>query len=134
MHRAIRITVSANQRQIDVLQGYNPRVISSKTFVNNQEAYTVFLKSIDKVGFLAKVKKPKVTADEAGYCPLGFRYVYTLTDDDGDDLSRTWASTCGKNVATSAGVTSTINVLFQNQIPDYRTFVNNVNLSATTTE
>src|SRR4051794_35414783 len=51
MHRAIRITVSANQRQLDVLQGYNPQVIGSKTFVNNQEAYSVFLKALSHYGF-----------------------------------------------------------------------------------
>jgi len=133
LHRSIRITISANQSQLDVLQGYNPRVISSKTFVNNQEAYTVFLKSIDKVGFLTKIKNPKVTADPAGYCPLGYRYVYELNN-DGDELSHLWASTCGKSVGTSNAAVSTLNILFENQIPNYDTLVNQVNLSATSTE
>lgn len=132
LHRSIRITVSANQTQLDVLQGYNPRVVSSKTFINNQEAYSVFLKSIDKVGFLVKTKNPKVTADPAGYCPLGYRYVYELNN-DGDDLSKLWASTCGKAVGTSGAVTSTLNVLFQHQIPNYSTLVGQVNLNATNT-
>jgi hypothetical protein len=133
LHRSIRISVSANQTNLDVLQGYNPRVISSKTFVNNQEAYTVFLKSIEKVGFLAKIKNPKVTADPAGYCPLGFRYVYNLSN-DGDDLSNLWTSTCGKAVGNSNAATSTLNVLFQNQVPNYSTLINQVNLNSTTTE
>lgn len=130
LHRAIRITISANQRQLDVLQGYNPRVISSKTFVNNQEAYSVFLKSINNYGFLAKTKAPKVSTDPAGYCPLGFRYVYDLSQ-DGADLSHLWSSTCGKAIGNSSASPSNVSTLFQRQIPSYSTLVANVNLSAT---
>src|SRR5438105_697249 len=75
MHRAIRITISANQRQLDVLQGYSPQVILSKAFVNDQEAYTVFLKAIGNSGFVVKNKKSRAPADERGLCPLGFRYI-----------------------------------------------------------
>jgi len=132
MHRAIRITVSANQRTLDVLQGYNPRVISSKTFVNNQEAYSVFLKSINNYGFLAKTKNPKVGAEPAGYCPLGFRYVYDLSQ-DGADLSHLWSSTCGKAIGNSTASASNVSTLFQRQIPDYNTLVADVNLSAIST-
>lgn len=130
LHRSIRITVSANQRELDVLQGYNPQVISSKTFTNNQDAYTVFLKAINNSNFLAKQKKTKVSADERGQCPLGFRYILDLNQ-DGYDLSRSWASTCGTAVGNSAATVSTIRQLFQNQIPNYSTLVSTVNLSAT---
>lgn len=44
LHRSIRITVSNSDITLDVLRGYNPQVIRSKTFQNNQEAYTVFFK------------------------------------------------------------------------------------------
>jgi hypothetical protein len=132
MHRAIRITVDANQRQLDVLQGYNPQVIQSKTFVNNQEAYRVFLKSIANSGFVAKNKK-KVPADPAGLCPLGFRYILDLNQ-DGDDLSRLWTSSCGTAVGNSGGALTTIQTLFQDQIPSYSTLTGRVNLSATTAE
>ena len=130
LHRSIRITVSANQREVDVLQGYNPRVITSKTFVNNQEAYTVFLKAIANAGFVTKQKNSKAPADERGLCPLGFRYIYELNN-DGDDLSRLWSSSCGSSVGTAAGSASTLLTLFQDQIPDYSTITSHVNLSAT---
>jgi len=130
LHRSIRITVSANQREVDVLQGYNPRVITSKTFVNNQEAFTVFLKAIANAGFVTKQKNPKAPADERGLCPLGFRYIYELNN-DGDDLSRLWSSSCGTAVGTSAGNASTLLTLFQYQIPNYSTITAQVNLSAT---
>lgn len=131
LHRAIRITVSANQMELDVTQGYNPRVIQSKTFVNNEEAYTVFLKAIANSGFVAKNKKSRSSADPAGQCPLGFRYILNLNQ-DGDDLSNLWSSSCGTAVGNSAGLITTIQTLFQYQIPNYQSLTDQVNLSATT--
>lgn len=133
IHRSIRITVSSSQRQLDILQGYNPQVISSKSFINNQEAYNVFLKSIGFSGFLAKSNKKNIPASEIGQCPLGFRYILNL-EQDGDDLSRLWASTCGKAVGNATGNILTIRSLFQNQIPDYTKLTNTVNLSMTTSQ
>lgn len=129
LHRSIRITVSSSQMTLDVLQGYNPRVIQSKSFSNNQEAYTVFLKSINNAGFLARYKTPKVPDDERGQCSLGFRYILTLNQ-DGNDLSRTWGSTCGKKIGTSTAAITTIQTLFQSQIPNYSELVSQVNLSS----
>jgi hypothetical protein len=133
MHRAIRITISSNQRTLDVLQGYNPSVIQSKSFVNNQEAYDVFLRAINNSGFLVKTKNSKAVTDERGLCPLGFRYILDLNQ-DGDDLSRLWASSCGSKVGDSAANVPTISQLFQDQIPNYDSLVNQVNLSATTAQ
>jgi hypothetical protein len=132
LHRSIRITVSTNQMQLDVLKGYNPQVITSKTFINNQEAYTVFLKSIANAGFVAKLKNSKAPADERGQCPLGFRYILDLNDGS-DDLSRLWASSCGSKVGTSGGSITTLQALFQAQIPNYSQLVSQVSLSAAST-
>ena len=131
MHRAIRITVGANQRTLDVLQGHDPQVILSQSFANNQEAYTVFLKSIANGGFVAKLKNSKAPADERGECALGFRYILDLNDGT-DDLSRLWASTCGTAVGTSGGAITTLQTLVQDQIPSYNTLTEHVSLSATT--
>ena len=130
LHRAIRITISSNQRTLDVLQGYNPTVIQSKSFVNSQEAYDVFLRAINNSGFLVKTKNSKAVSDERGLCPLGFRYILDLNQ-DGDDLSRLWASSCGSSLGNSAGNIPTISELFQDQIPNYDSLVSRVNLSAT---
>lgn len=130
LHRAIRITISSNQRTMDVLQGYNPTVIQSKSFINNQEAYDVFLRAINGSGFLVKTKDSKAVSDERGLCPLGFRYILDLNQ-DGDDLSRLWASSCGSKVGNSAAAIPTVSQLFQDQIPDYDNLVGQVNLSAT---
>lgn len=130
LHRSIRITVSNSQVTLDVLKGYNPQVIQSKSFENNQEAYTVFLKAINNAGFLAKTKKTNIPQDESGQCPLGFRFILDLNQ-DGSDLSRTWASSCGSAAGTSTGALSTIQQLFENQVPGYQNLIETVDLSAT---
>lgn len=130
LHRSIRITVSNSQVTLDILKGYNPQVIQSQSFENNQEAYSVFLKSINNYGFLIKNKNPKVPDDERGLCPLGFRFVLALSQ-DGNDLSRTWASTCGASVGTSKASVGTIQTLFEGQVPGYSELISSVNLSAT---
>lgn len=132
LHISYRITVTSNQAELDVLQGYNPRVVQTNVFESNQEAYTVFLKSIANYGFLAKSTSAKIPASEVGSCPLGWRYILNLNQ-DGDDLSRTWASTCGRSVGNSLANISTVMRLFQNQIPNYSTLIAPYSLSATTT-
>ena len=132
MHRSIRVTVGSDSRELEIIDGYSGDVLSRKTFYNTEEAYVVFLRAINGAGFLAK-SKSKFPADERGQCPLGQRYIFTLNQDD-EDLSRTWASTCGKAVGTSGASTSTLLTLFRNQIPNYNRLTDDVNLSATTTE
>jgi hypothetical protein len=133
LHRSIRITVTNSQVTLDVLKGYNPQVIQSNSFENNQEAYAVFLKAINNAGFLAKTKNTKIPNDETGQCALGNRFILDLSQ-DGDDLSRTWASTCGSKVGTSTGAVAIIQTLFHYQVPNYQSLVGSVNLSATTSQ
>jgi hypothetical protein len=133
LHRSIRITVNNSQVTLDVLKGYNPQVIQSQSFENNQEAYTVFLKAINNAGFLAKTKNTKIPNDETGQCALGSRFILDLSQ-DGGDISRTWASSCGTKTGTSTGAVSTIQALFEDQVPDYQTLISTVNLSATTAQ
>jgi hypothetical protein len=131
LHRAIRITVSSTSRELDIIEGYSGDVISHRSFGNSEEAYAVFLRAINGAGFLAK-SNSKYPADERGQCPLGQRYIFTLSQ-DAEDLSRTWGSSCGRAVGTSGGNTSTLLTLFRNQIPNFRTLTNQVDLSATST-
>lgn len=127
LHRQIRITISSTLSTLDIVQGYNGQVITTKNFQNNQEAYSVFLKALNNSGFLAK-NKSKVPSDERGICPLGFRYIFDLNGDEGD-LSRLWTSSCA--IGNWGGALTTIQTLFQDQIPDYSTLTQDVNLEAT---
>jgi hypothetical protein len=129
MHRTIWITVSSVIRRIDIVQGYGGTVIDTHSFNNTGDAYTVFLKAINYYGFLSKQPKPTVPADPDGQCPLGFRYIYKLTQDAGD-LFTAWTSTCGTAAGNSTGNSSNLLTLFRDQIPDYFQLVKDVNLSA----
>ncbi len=133
LHRQIRITIAQDRRVVEVIQGYSGHVIDSHTFYNTTDAYSVFLRSINNYGFLSKTKNLKIPADERGQCPLGTRYIYSL-DDQGENLSRTWSSTCGTKVGTSTGSTSNLTALFQDQIPNYFALTENVNLQSTSTQ
>ncbi|HEX5394789.1 MAG TPA: hypothetical protein VFW52_00275 [Candidatus Saccharimonadales bacterium] len=133
LHRSIRITVSGNSRELEIIEGYSGTVVSRRNFDNTEEAYAVFLRAINGAGFLSKLPKSKYPADERGQCPLGQRYIFALNQDF-EDLSRTWASSCGRAVGTSGGNTSTLLTLFRNQIPNYSQLTSDVNLSATSTD
>src|SRR6266404_4238995 len=131
MHRQIRITVAQDRRLLEVIQGYSGQVIDSHTFYNTNDAYAVFLRSINNGGFVSKAKAKKgvsAPSDERGQCPLGFRYVFELSN-EGSDVSRLWTSSCA--TGNWGGILDTMQQLFQNQIPNYSTLTENVNLEAT---
>ena len=132
MHRQIRITIGSEERKVDIIQGYGNNVINTQSFYNNPDAYGVFLRSISYAGFLNAIKKPAVTSNPAGQCPLGNTFIYQLNQ-EGETLSNLWSSTCGVKVGTLGGNSNLLQTLFQNQIPNYNTITQNVNLAATTT-
>ena len=127
IHRAIRVTIGQNQRELDIIQGYSGHVLNSQTFYNTQDAYTVFLKSINNSGFLLPLKNSNALADERGQCATGDRYIFAL-DQYGNNLSRLWASDCGSKVGTLGGSSTLLQNLFEAQIPEYQTLVENVQL------
>lgn len=116
-HRAIRVTVDQYHRQLDIIGGYSGNLIETHNFANTEPAYDVFLRAINGGGFTVKSTKYKV-ADERGKCPLGFRYIFELND-GGDQISRTWASSCGTAVGTLGGNSVLLQSLFKAQITDY---------------
>ncbi len=111
-HRSVRITVESTQSKIELISGYDGSVIRQEVFPNTVESYTVFLRSLDTLGF-SKVSKSGVQ-DERGQCPLGSRYVYKLTDGN-RDVIRGWSSTCG--TGSFGGVRASVRTLFIRQIP-----------------
>lgn len=124
-HRAIRITVSRDQRTVETIQGYNGRVIDSHTQANNVGAYEVFLRSINNSGFMSRIKNAKVPEDPKGQCPAGFRTIFML-DKDTKPLSSLWTSDCG--IGNFAGNLDLLQELFRMQITDYDNLTSNVEL------
>lgn len=123
--RAIRIVVTQNERRLEILNGYEEAVEKTQVYPNTPSAYENFLIALDKSGF--EKKRQSTNTDERGVCPLGKTYVYELKDFS-QDLIRTWGTSCGTKTGTAAGKASTIQKLFQEQIPDYTTQIKGVDL------
>jgi hypothetical protein len=126
-HQAIKITVSQDQRDLDIIQGYSGYVTSHQQFYNTENAYSVFLNAINGYGFLLPLKNSKYPANDSGQCPDGYLYNFEL-EQNGTDLSNLWASTCGTSVGTLGGNSPELQNLFENQITNYDTLTENVNL------
>ncbi|HXY17851.1 MAG TPA: hypothetical protein VEH48_00295 [Candidatus Nitrosopolaris sp.] len=129
LHRAIRITIGNDSRELQIIQGYSGHVLSTQSFYDTQDAYGVFLRAINNTGFLTKLKNSTAPSDERGQCPQGNRYIFEL-DQNGTTLSRLWASDCGAAVGTLGGNSSLLQSIFELQIPGYQNLVQNVNLAA----
>ena len=112
-HRTVKISVSQNQTQIQILQGYQGEIINSQTFSNNQASYAVFLRSLALQNFTKGDADPK-KADERGYCPQGRRYIYRL-DQYGVPIMRFWSTSCSQG--TFSGNREMVRWLFEHQIP-----------------
>jgi len=112
-HRQVRITVSASQTEVEVLQGYQGTVLDSRTYANNEVAYAVFLHALQLKDFTQGNADPK-QADYRGYCPAGDRYIFKFNDGTRDRFTY-WTTNCSGE-GTFAGNTSAIVSLFRAQI------------------
>lgn len=124
--RSIRITVSQDERRLEILTGYEEAIERTQVYPNTPSAYENFLIAIDFAGF-SRERKAKTT-DERAVCPLGRRYIYELKEYS-QELIRSWSASCGTQWGTFGGKGSTIRKLFQAQIPDYNTQVKGVKLA-----
>lgn len=123
--RAIRITINNNARKLEVLRGYDEFVMQSYSFPNKQSAYDAFVLAIENAGFVRR--DTSVESDDRAFCPLGKRYVFGAEYEDGSNL-RTWTTSCSSKEGSFKGNRSTIEKLFDNQIPEYRKLVGKVDL------
>lgn len=116
-HSSYRITVDRNNVTIETIQGYENRVVDTKTYSNNQASFYSFLRALDIAGFTSgKEAKTDSANDERGVCASGDRYVFELIN-DGSDLQRYWASSCGSG--TFKGNSAKVRQLFSLQVPDF---------------
>lgn len=126
-HRAIRISISDDKRELEILQGYDGQVIDRHLFSNDRAAYDVFMYALANAQFIAERKNVKVT-DEKGVCPTGRRYIYELRNND-ETVKRLWNVSCNTASGTFAGQSSLVRQLFQQQIPDYHKLTGKVSLN-----
>jgi hypothetical protein len=119
--QAIRITISQNQREIDILSGYYQNVTSSETFENNQPAYGAFLGALENAMFTGSRRTNEVNM--FGVCPLGNTFQYELNSPT-KTVFNNWSTSCNYTDGTFAGNGPLIRQLFSLQIPNYQSFTN----------
>ncbi len=124
-HRQIQITVSQNQIEADVLQGYNGSVLRSKTYVNNPTSYAVLLHALFIDGY-TKGNTAASVSDERGYCAGGDRFIYQVESNDKSHNQRFWYTTCGQG--SYKGNVQLTNDLFKAQVPDYDSLTGDIPL------
>jgi len=125
VHNRIRITVSKDTVLYEQIQGYEGKLVQSKTYPNNTQAYGTFLRSLDIAGYTNGNKD--FDKDERGYCPSGKRYIYEGID-GGDTIIRWWSSSCSTKVGNFLGSPSVVRSLFIRQVPDYNKLSSTVKL------
>lgn len=125
--RSVVITVGRYDVTAQVIEGYEHSVIKSKNDSNNESAYTNFLAGLESEGF-NRDRTYSGRENELGACPLGQRIVFDTFDGE-NNIQHTWTTSCSTKIGNFAGSISSVRRLFQNQVPDYNTFVRNVDLN-----
>lgn len=126
-HRAIRVTISSEKRKLEIIEGYEDKIINSQLFSNDASAYEEFLYALKTANYLKLKSNANPDASEKGVCPTGRRYIYELYT-SGTLVKRVWSTSCSDSQGNNAGNNSLIQQLFRQQIPDYNSLTNNVSL------
>lgn len=125
-HTQTQITVSNSSSTIEISRGYNGNEVASRSYTSSPAAFSEFLQALNKAGY-THGNTDESLANDAGYCPTGSRYIFTLQDGN-KTVQRFWATSCG-GTKTYRGNLSLTLWLFENQIPDYDTVLNSVQQS-----
>ena len=124
-HNQLEISVTNSGTNADVSTGYDGNVTASRSYPMSNASFGEFLNSLERAGFTKGDTSEELKNDQ-GYCPTGFRYVYTIRE-GAKEVQRFWATGCGGTRSYKGNLNLTIN-LFRAQVPDYGDLVNNTSL------
>lgn len=122
-HRVVQVTVNGSTRTFEILDGYNGKASTTKTYPNTTEAFEAFLAALEQVGF-TRTRNSSTSFDSV--CPAGQRFSYSLVSGD-ETVVNAWSANCNKG--TFGGNAHQTSRLFQAQIPDYQELTQDVNFS-----
>jgi hypothetical protein len=125
--QSYRILVGREQTTIETRLGYEGNVVDQRSYDNNQESYTNFLRALDAAGF-TKGDKKSPNKDERGMCANGDRYVLQIKTGS-SDVQRFWSTTC-RGQGNFKGNSQEVRKLFNAQIPqiDFSKLTNSLKL------
>jgi len=124
-HQELEIDISQDQVAMTIYKGYQRTIVTTKSYANNENSYSEFLYSLERLGY-TKGNSAKSVANESGYCAEGNRDVYSFNDGS-KDLFRFWSTTCGPK--TYGGDIASTVLLFENQVPDFNTLAQQIQFS-----
>lgn len=124
-HYQIRVNVSRDKTVYEQINGYEGNVIQSEVFANNQNSYTNFLSALERAGYMRGDKQPE-NANYLGYCSLGTRYIFSLSQGS-EKIQQYWSTSCGGSGTYLGNLNLTLR-LFKAQVPEYNNLSNNINL------
>lgn len=119
-HREFRFTITQRSRQVDLIEGYDGKVIKSLRLPNTPNSYQELLNAIESEGFTREKAEPTIT-DSRGYCSNGKKYFYVATT-NGLTRSDLWSASCARRAGTFGGDRIDIVRLFERQFPDFSDF------------
>ena len=125
-HREIRFSISKTQRVVQIIEGYDGKVLKTMRLDNTENSYQQFLYAIDYMGYTEERAEPTLTERE-GVCSHGKQYLYQFTI-AGLVRSDLWSDSCNRNHGTFGGDRRRIVALFENQFPEYDSFVRGTRL------
>lgn len=114
-HRSVSVIVGRSSNTINLVQGYEGRVIKTQTYQSNEDAYATFLRALQLNGY-TKGNTDPARADSRGVCPTGKVYTFEIITGSAT-VQRFWTTSCGGG--TFKGNHALIRKLFKAQIPDY---------------
>lgn len=126
LHREIHMEITASNRTLKIIKGYNGQIESETKLGNNYNAYEVFAQALYNEGFS---KARKVKDDRyAGQCPNGIRYELSVVKQDANDQKTLWHTTCSTKYGTYAGSKTDVRSLFKKQFEEYSLLTKGVSL------
>ncbi|HVX24487.1 MAG TPA: hypothetical protein VG992_04070 [Candidatus Saccharimonadales bacterium] len=124
-HEQIKIIVSNSDITFEHLKGYDGHVVSVRTYPNTEKSYYVFLRALMGAKF-TNGDTSQSLADSTGYCPLGNRYIFNLSQ-EGQTIEQFWTTNCS-GPKTYHGDSNLTVTLFEDQVPNYDDLVANIQL------
>ena len=125
-HNQVLINVNNSTVTINAYVGYNNKLLNFETFPNTEASFHVFLRSLEFSQF--NVGSSSTSLSQAsGFCPQGDRYIFS-TSIDNHQTQRYWITNCSGLQHTFNGNFNLTYSQFIGQIPNYYTFVNNLNI------
>jgi hypothetical protein len=125
-HREIRFIIREDRRVVQIIQGYNGKVVKTLSLPNSDNSYQQFVYAIQDEGF--STDKATITiSDPNGVCSDGRQYHYTLKREGVTEKSL-WSTSCKSADGTFGGSRRAIQRLFERQFPSYDDFTDEVDI------